>query len=107
MDRLTIRMPNGVIKRNEVMGDSVMARLAAYEDTGLAPREVESLKVENARLREELEAANARWEETASDNTGYTLLHIDGSYTVSDPQGHVVCEFMRERAENGGTNETD
>lgn len=41
MDRLTERRPNGVVRFN-VMGDSVMLRLAAYEDTGLMPEQVTS-----------------------------------------------------------------
>ena len=105
MDRLTVRLPNGVINRSDVMGESVMRRLAAYEDTGKMPDEVESLKAENARLRAELEAANARWEETASDGTDYTLTHSDGIYAVADSGGHVLCEFMRGATENGGANE--
>lgn len=38
--RLTERLPNGVVKRSDVMGDNVMLRLAAYEDTGLMPDEI-------------------------------------------------------------------
>lgn len=103
MDRLTIRMPNGVIKRNEVMGDSVMARLAAYEDTGLAPREVESLKAENARLRAELEAAkrDIRWALLA-DYWGAACpvcaeFVVDGYCNNCDK-----CEWRGLCAENGG-----
>ena len=118
MDRLTTPHPGGIdMLGMPLIGTydvdvtpgypaaRVKCTLGRYEDTGLSPDEVTSMIAENARLRAELEAANARWEETASDNTGYTLSHIDGSYAVSDPQGYVVCEFLRERAENGGQNE--
>lgn len=47
MDRLTERRPNGVVRSN-VMGDSVMLRLAAYEDTGLMPEQVAEIQAENA-----------------------------------------------------------
>lgn len=43
MNRLTERLPNGVVIRTGVLGDSVMLRLAAYEDTNLLPDEVASL----------------------------------------------------------------
>lgn len=46
-------------------------------------------------LAREVERLRARWEETASDNTDYHLSHSDGIYTVSDQNGHVVCEFIR------------
>ena len=57
MDRLTVRLPNGVINRSDVMWESVLRRLAVYEDTGKMPDEVESLKAENASLCAELDAA--------------------------------------------------
>ena len=60
------------------------------------------LLAEVERLTRELEAANARWEETASDGTDYTLTHSDGIYAVADSGGHVLCEFMRGVTENGG-----
>jgi len=48
MNRLTKRLENGVVKRTDVddnnRGDSVMLRLAAYEDTGLSPEEVMEIK---------------------------------------------------------------
>ena len=69
--------------------------------------EIERLGTENARLRAELEAADARWEETASDGTDYTLTHSDGIYAVADAGGHVLCEFMRGATENGGANEVN
>ena len=98
MDRLTKRSDyncacwNGnqdyiIRKRYLVMLDA----LAAYEDTGLTPDEI-------AALRAELDAFKARWTETASDNTDYTLSHLDGIYTVSDLNGCVVCEFIRDAA---------
>ncbi|WP_312611449.1 hypothetical protein [Oscillibacter sp.] len=44
MERLTERLPNGVIRRVEVndenRGENVMSRLAAYEDTGMEPEEI-------------------------------------------------------------------
>ena len=63
------------------------------------------------RLEAEVERLRARWEETASDNTDYHLSHSDGIYTVSDQNGHVVCEFIRAAEEaaraalEGGQNE--
>lgn len=49
MERLTIRLPKGVIKRAEVndgnKGESIMSRLADYEDTGLDPEQVKALKI--------------------------------------------------------------
>ena len=47
MNRLTERLPNGVVRApvtDENRGDSCMMRLAAYEDTGLTPEEVAALK---------------------------------------------------------------
>ena len=55
MDRLTERKPNGVV-RTDVRGDSVMLRLAAYEDTGLTPEQVAELQTELAALRADIEA---------------------------------------------------
>jgi len=47
MERLTRRLENGVVKRVDIddatRGDSVMLRLAAYEDTGLTPEECAEL----------------------------------------------------------------
>ena len=43
MERLTERLPNGVV-RSDLHGDTVMLRLAAYEDTGLEPSEVAALR---------------------------------------------------------------
>lgn len=43
MERLTERMANGTVRRTDVMGESVMLRLAAYEDTGLTPEETEDI----------------------------------------------------------------
>ncbi len=63
------------------------------------------LRADFARVTAERDAAVARWVETASDNTNYTLTHSgDGMYAVADRDGHVVCEFLRiPCAENGGT----
>ena len=50
MNRLTERLPNGVVRApvtDENRGDSCMMRLAAYEDTGLTPEEVAALTVPN------------------------------------------------------------
>ena len=47
MNRLTERLPNGVVRApvtDENRGDSCMMRLAAYEDTGLTPEEVAHAK---------------------------------------------------------------
>jgi hypothetical protein len=44
MERLTERMANGTVRRTDVMGESVMLRLAAYEDTGLTPEEIMTLQ---------------------------------------------------------------
>lgn len=44
MERLTERMANGTVRRTDVMGESVMLRLAAYEDTGLTPEEITTLQ---------------------------------------------------------------
>lgn len=38
--RLTQKLPNGVVKRTDVVGDSVTNRLYAYEETGYSPEEV-------------------------------------------------------------------
>lgn len=59
-------------------------------------------KADLAALREENERLRARWTETASDNTDYTLSHLDGIYTISDPDGSVVCEFIHDAALEGG-----
>jgi len=64
-------------------------RLADYEDTGLLPSEVVA-------MREELKGLRSRWEETASDGTGYTLSHLDGIYALADEHGAVLCEFIRD-----------
>lgn len=42
-NRLTIRLPSGVITRNYAIKESAMRRLAAYEDTGFTPEEVGEL----------------------------------------------------------------
>lgn len=46
MQRMTKRLPNGVIHANFIakQKESVMGRLAAYEDTGLEPKEIIELK---------------------------------------------------------------
>ena len=91
---IVLRMHNAAIK---------LEKAAALLD--IFANAMDTYRNENTRLRAELEAANTRWEETASDNTGYTLSHFDGIFTVADPQGRVVCEFQRESAEsaeNGG-----
>jgi predicted RNA-binding protein len=44
MERLTERMANGTVRRTDVMGESVMLRLAAYEDTGLTPGDIRDLQ---------------------------------------------------------------
>ena len=45
MERLTERRPNGVIHVDFIEAkESVMSRLAAYEDTGLKPEEIIELK---------------------------------------------------------------
>lgn len=55
MERLTIRLQNGVIKRTEVNGDNrgenIMSRLAAYEDLNLSPTEIAEKLKELAELR--------------------------------------------------------
>lgn len=56
MDRLTERRPNGVVRSN-VMGDSVMLRLAAYEDTGLMPEQVAGLQADRDAWKRRAEAA--------------------------------------------------
>lgn len=50
MQRMTKRLPNGVIHANFIakQKESVMGRLSAYEDTGLEPEEV-------AKIREDVE----------------------------------------------------
>lgn len=35
-----------------------------------------------------------RWEELASDNTGYKLEYFEGIYTVYAPDGRRICEFI-------------
>lgn len=59
MNRLTKRLENGVVKRTDVddnnRGDSVMLRLAAYEDTGLTPDEIRKMQSELDRLQAELD----------------------------------------------------
>lgn len=56
MERLTIRLQNGVIKRTEMNGDNrgenIMSRLAAYEDLGLKPDEIAEKLQEFAKLQE-------------------------------------------------------
>lgn len=78
----------------------IHSRLRQYEDTGLTPDEI-------AALRAELDAYKARWTETASDSTDYTISHLDGIYTVSDPNGSVVCEFIHDAAQEGGQHADD
>ena len=64
MDRLTVREWSGGYVP-ETNSFDVWDRLAAYEDTGLTPDEVVTLKAENARLRAELEAAKRDLHELA------------------------------------------
>lgn len=59
MERLTARLPNGVVKRTEVYGDSVMLRLAAYEDALTLPDGTVMGPSEVAALRKRCEAAEA------------------------------------------------
>lgn len=94
MDRMTYRTPTGSPEFGfgiHIDSDTICAKLCAYEDTGLTPDEIATLRAENA-------AFMARWTETASDNTDYTLSHLDGIYTVCDPNGCVVCEFIHDAA---------
>lgn len=102
-------------KRYLVMLDA----LAAYEDTGLTPDEIAALQSKYdellsayngqvashgalndkcAALRAENERLKDRWEETASDNTGYRLTHFDGIYALEGPEGAVICEFIHDTA---------
>lgn len=68
MERMTIRTPTGAaLDLNDIYPDEKAAkaalmnrfriaveRLAAYEDTGVEPKEVEKLKAENERLTPEI-----------------------------------------------------
>lgn len=57
MNRLTERLPNGVLRPRIVSGDSVMHRLAAYEDNGQTPEKQAAMIVENAELHDAMKGA--------------------------------------------------
>lgn len=128
MDRLTKRTEYNCACWNGNQEHTIRKRyltlleaLAQYEDIGLTPDEIAALRAENANLRDQLDHAGLvldaykkdiaalhteverlraeRWEETASDNTGYQLTYSHEIYAVSDPDGHVICEFLRETGE--------
>ena len=79
MNRLTERLPNGVVRApvtDENRGDSCMMRLAAYEDTGLAPGEIAELV--------KLEAVKS-----IADAADMSLVRI-GELAAADKDGSVV-----------------
>lgn len=104
MDRLTCRLSNGVIKRTDLNGDSVMLRLAAYEDTGMMPDDVAALKAENALLRRELEAAVKQIESVRSCKMCVNSkdFPIEGKCRDCNRVIKQGFEWARPCAENGG-----
>lgn len=64
---------------------------SARKRAGEMDDEIAALRAENERLKD-------RWEETASDNTGYRLTHFDGIYALDGPEGAVICEFIHDTA---------
>ena len=63
MERLTERMANGTVRRRHVMGESAMLRLAAYEDTGLTPEQIEAQQQEIDLLKAEITELEAALED--------------------------------------------
>lgn len=83
MERLTYWCPDGKgggewranVRGTEIIGEEI-DRLAAYEDTGLDPRETEEIA---ERLNENIGAANMwskRYYELAADKLGATFDHL-------------------------------
>lgn len=79
MERCTIRLKTGEERCAQLDGNVVVERLAAYEDTGLEPEEVETIKLALAAKHfADLETLN---------NTQISRL---AELAVADKEGHVV-----------------
>lgn len=85
-NRLTIRLPSGVITRNYAIKESAMQRLAAYEDTGFTPEEVGELFWELAAAK--LDIRKMLYEAFLTADSNDALCSWCKNFVrVSDPRG--------------------
>lgn len=77
----------------------IVDRLAAYEETGLSPEEVEKLKAENAELRARLEKSERALKFACENNSSccYPFKQLDENYIDECREDGSLCDKCLER----------
>lgn len=88
MERLTINYPDGTIQGTGTL-DEIILRLAAYEDTGLEPKEAAKLLRETILIKQELDEYTTAKREgrllILPCNVGDTVYRICHEYKKGNP----------------------
>ena len=101
MDRQTIRYPDGAVELKCSVNDAVM-RLAAYEDTGLEPLEVETM---NTALCGWCHNYERLVEITNAESEGRLIVLPSNPYEMADVAQEILsraCRLQREVEALGG-----
>ena len=92
MDRLTERLSNGVVRRTDLTRDSVMLRLAAYEDTGLTPEQCHALIADLDIARHEVDDLRAELAAYKSDIEAGRLVRLP---YLTGERIYVLCNYVQ------------
>lgn len=100
MERLTIRVPDGIDYKPKVYWWDIKSRLAAYEDTGLTPEEITALKSnDTGRAQTERAALNMAVKLQKERDTLKKALELACFSRDYTPSGHTLMDYYIQQAQ--------